>query len=127
MSVEALMQQDFTVKPNSSIFDYLDPSILEDDVVLGEIKSRLRKGHLVVLKDAFVPEFAEYVWKDLARQEDISIGRRFSSDSARSKKMHAKLSFNFLGDDDEQIGDSPTRFAAFFSNHIAKVVGRRCL
>jgi hypothetical protein len=52
-----------------SILDVLNPDILEDDDLMDEIRERLHNHDLVVLRDAFVPEFAHYVWQDLERDD----------------------------------------------------------
>lgn len=38
---------------DSSIVDFIDPSILEDDELLDDIRSQLVKGKLVVIRNAF--------------------------------------------------------------------------
>ena len=51
------------------MMDYLNPKLLADSEMLEDIGRRLRKGDLVVIRDAFIPAFAEYVWRDLARDD----------------------------------------------------------
>lgn len=58
----------FHINPDSSILDFLDPGLLEDDI-LSSINSNLMSGKLVVVRDAFIPEFAEYIWKEITREE----------------------------------------------------------
>ena len=55
--------------PESSLLDFLDPTILEDEVLLGEIKSKLFEGRLVVIQDAFKPEFAEFVHSQISSDD----------------------------------------------------------
>jgi len=63
--------EDLTIAPDSSIVDFLDPSILEDDDLLSEIRSNLLKGKLVIIQDAFTAEFAEYAWRQLDRDDVV--------------------------------------------------------
>ena len=58
----------FIIRENTSVLDYLDPSILEDPSIITEIQDNFRKGNLVVIKDAFLPEFAEYVYQDMSNE-----------------------------------------------------------
>lgn len=60
----------FTLHENASILDVLNPDILRDDDLMREVRRRLRRREAVILRDAFVPEFADYVWEEL-RQEDL--------------------------------------------------------
>lgn len=53
----------------SSLLDFLDPTILEDEVLLDEIKSKLLEGRLVVIQDAFKPEFAEFVHSQISSDD----------------------------------------------------------
>ena len=52
----------FKISPTSSITDFLDPELLDGEEVLTDIKSNMLAGNLVVIHDAFVPDFAEFVW-----------------------------------------------------------------
>jgi Rps23 Pro-64 3,4-dihydroxylase Tpa1-like proline 4-hydroxylase len=61
----------FKLTSESSLLDYLDPVLLEDDETLVDIRKSVRSGQLVVIRDAFIPEFAEHVWKQLNR-DDLS-------------------------------------------------------
>mgnify|MGYP000730312033 CR=1 FL=1 len=55
----------FKIKSESSLLDYLDPTLLEDDETLADARKSLLNGQLVAIRDAFIPGFAEYVWKQL--------------------------------------------------------------
>jgi Rps23 Pro-64 3,4-dihydroxylase Tpa1-like proline 4-hydroxylase len=65
----------FKIKSESSLLDFLDPTLLEDDETLADIRKSVRNGQLVVIRDAFIPEFAEHVWKQLDR-DDLDWKRR---------------------------------------------------
>mmetsp|Transcript_37918 Transcript_37918/g.55894 ORF Transcript_37918/g.55894 Transcript_37918/m.55894 type:complete len:362 (+) Transcript_37918:104-1189(+) len=49
----------------NSIEDYLSPRLFEDPAILQDVRQRLKDGRLVVIKDAFVPEFAEAMHQEL--------------------------------------------------------------
>jgi hypothetical protein len=59
----------FKITSDSSLLDYLDPVLLEDDETLAAMRKSVRNGQLVVIRDAFIPEFAEHVWKQLDRDD----------------------------------------------------------
>mmetsp|Transcript_23 Transcript_23/g.44 ORF Transcript_23/g.44 Transcript_23/m.44 type:complete len:612 (-) Transcript_23:117-1952(-) len=54
----------------ASILDFLRPSLLEPQVLDG-IRAKLFSGELVIIRDAFQPEFAEYAYSQISR-EDIN-------------------------------------------------------
>lgn len=58
--------EEFILNPKASIMEYLRPSLFGD---LDEISRNLKEGKLVVIKDAFNPDFAEYMWKELSRED----------------------------------------------------------
>ena len=59
----------FRMKHNASILDYLNPDISNNESLMHKIGQALKNHELVVLRDAFVPEFADYVWQDLYRDD----------------------------------------------------------
>lgn len=59
----------FVLKENASLLDYLNPDILENAELMSDISKSLQLDELVVVRDAFLPEFAEYVWRDLNRED----------------------------------------------------------
>ena len=61
--------ESFEVDPNASILDYLNPDIFKNETLMDEIRKRLHNNELVVVYDAFLPEFADYVWEDLSSDE----------------------------------------------------------
>ena len=61
---------EFEIRQNSSIIDYLNPHIFENATLLDEIRDALRGQRLMVIHDAFVPEFADIVWEDLSKIQD---------------------------------------------------------
>ena len=64
-------EQPFYIRDGTSVLDYLDPTILNDPGIIADIQDNFRKGNLVVIKDAFLPEFANYVYADMAHNESI--------------------------------------------------------
>ena len=54
---------------DSSIADFLNPKLLDEEVLAG-IKSKIMNGQVVVIRDAFIPEFAEYVWAQLSGDDN---------------------------------------------------------
>jgi len=48
-----------------SIVNFLNPALFEDPETLDDVGRRLRAGEVVVLKDAFRPEFAEATYREL--------------------------------------------------------------
>ena len=61
---------EFEIRQNSSIIDYLNPHIFGNTTLLDEIRDALRGQRLMVIHDAFVPEFADIVWEDLSKIQD---------------------------------------------------------
>ncbi|EJK53755.1 hypothetical protein THAOC_26737, partial [Thalassiosira oceanica] len=61
-------EDEVIVTKDTSILDVLDPSLLADDELMGEIRDNLRAGKLVVVKQAFKRKFAERVWEMLDNQ-----------------------------------------------------------
>jgi hypothetical protein len=59
----------FKLTSESSLLDHLDPVLLEDDETLADIRKSVQNGQLVVIRDAFIPEFTEHVWKQLDRDD----------------------------------------------------------
>ena len=59
----------FVLNKDTSILDVLNPDILKNEGLLQEVQRRLRNHELVILRDAFLPEFADYVWEDLNRDD----------------------------------------------------------
>jgi Rps23 Pro-64 3,4-dihydroxylase Tpa1-like proline 4-hydroxylase len=59
----------FKINSESSLLDFLDPTLLEDDETLADVRKSVRSGQLVVIRDAFIHEFAEYVWMQLDRND----------------------------------------------------------
>jgi len=68
---EGLPEADFSLGKVSSIVDVLDPLILNDEELLVDIRTALLQGKLVVVRNAFRPKMADYVW-DLMNDEAIS-------------------------------------------------------
>ena len=63
----------FYIKENTSVLDYLDPSIVQDPTIIADIQDNFRQGNLIVIKDAFIPEFAEYVYSDISNNNNTWI------------------------------------------------------
>ena len=61
----------FYIRDDTSVLDYLDPTILNDPNIISDIQDNFRKGNLIVIKDAFLPEFADHVYADMAHNESI--------------------------------------------------------
>ena len=59
----------FEWNPNMSLLDVLNPDILSNQTLLDEIGEALHDHKLVVLRDAFQPAFAGYVWNELNRND----------------------------------------------------------
>ena len=61
----------FYIRDDTSILDYLDPAIINDSEIIKEIQYNLQAGNLIVLKDAFLPEFAELAWSEMYSDDRI--------------------------------------------------------
>lgn len=61
-----------------NILNYLSPHITQPDT-LAEIRDKLRDGKVVVLRDAFIPEFAETMHQDLL-QLNYTLQERYDPD-----------------------------------------------
>lgn len=59
----------FVYHEDMSILDVLNPGIIGNATLMQEISDRLHDHDLVVIRDAFVPEFADYVWEELFRDD----------------------------------------------------------
>jgi|Transcript_6493 Rps23 Pro-64 3,4-dihydroxylase Tpa1-like proline 4-hydroxylase len=55
----------YTIDKTKSIKDYLNPRLFQDPSTMKDIGQRLRDGKLVVIRDAFIPEFAEAMYEEL--------------------------------------------------------------
>ena len=54
----------------ATLQDVLNPQIFQDPSSLQTIRDRIQVGQLVVIKNAFRSDFANYVWEDLYQQDD---------------------------------------------------------
>lgn len=63
MKIDALAQGE------QSIQAYLNPQLFEDPATMADVSKRLKAGEVVVLKDAFRPEFAEMVHAELSSKD----------------------------------------------------------
>ena len=61
----------FQIGEDTSILDYLDPAIVNDPEIIAEIQHNLQAGNLIVLKDAFISEFAELAWNEMYSDDRI--------------------------------------------------------
>ena len=57
------------MKSDTSVLDYLNPIVFQNATLVSEIRRRLHRGELVVIHDAFISDFADYVWEDLSSDE----------------------------------------------------------
>jgi hypothetical protein len=64
--------------------EYLAPTLLEDDKTLADIQRSLLDGQLVVIRDAFIPE---YVWKQIDR-DDLNWTRKDVNSYSQSSPGH---------------------------------------
>ncbi len=69
--IQTKVKSNFSIMPGSNIKDYLNPKLFEDPNILEDIGRRLQAGHLVVIQDAFISEFAETMHQELSK-EDIN-------------------------------------------------------
>ena len=60
---------EFVYHEDMSLLDVLNPDILHNATLMQEIAERLQVHDLVILRDAFQPEFADYVWEELFRDD----------------------------------------------------------
>ena len=60
------MQIDALAQGEQSIEAYLNPQLFEDPATMADVSKRLKAGEVVVLQDAFRPEFAEMVHAELS-------------------------------------------------------------
>jgi len=61
--------KEFAYHDDMSILDVLNPELLQNVTLWQDIAERLRNHELVIIRDAFVPEFADYVWEELYRDD----------------------------------------------------------
>lgn len=62
---EAEQSDTFAPRPGASLTEYLNPLIFGNETFVQQIGETLHHQKLMVIHDAFIPEFAEYVWRDL--------------------------------------------------------------
>mmetsp|Transcript_572 Transcript_572/g.813 ORF Transcript_572/g.813 Transcript_572/m.813 type:complete len:353 (-) Transcript_572:62-1120(-) len=75
----------FTVDKTKSIKDYLSPRLFDDPAILQDIGQRLRDGKLVVIRDAFVPAFAEAMYEELHSTDAWSKNENYLPDGYHYK------------------------------------------
>ena len=63
------MQIDALAQGEQSIEAYLNPQLFEDPATMADVSTRLKAGEVVVLQDAFRPEFAEMVHAELSSKD----------------------------------------------------------
>ena len=61
--------QEFIYHEDMSLLNVLNPDLLRNVTLWQEISERLQKHDLIMLRDAFKPEFADYVWEELYRDD----------------------------------------------------------
>ena len=64
-ALEAALKE---IDPAGGLRAFLNPKLFEDPSTLEQIKCKLQSGHVVVLRDAFRPEFAEATHRELAHK-----------------------------------------------------------
>ena len=67
-SVKAALDELETLGP-ASLRTHLNPALFEDPQTMADIGKRLQNGEVVILRDAFRPEFAEMVYQELAAKD----------------------------------------------------------
>jgi len=60
-------------KEHDSIEKYLNPKIFQDPETVQSIQQRLRDGHLVVIKNAFLEDYAEAMYDELNTSSDFEL------------------------------------------------------
>ena len=63
-----------------SIEDYLNPGLLGDATKVEEIRERIRGGNICVIRDAFLPEFAEAMHSELDGTDAWSVNEDYFAD-----------------------------------------------
>ena len=59
----------------NSIESFLNPALFEDPATMEDIGSAIRNGKLVVIRNAFVPEFAEALYADFDEIDDWDLNQ----------------------------------------------------
>ena len=76
-----------------NILNYLSPHITQPNT-LADIREKLRNGKVVVLRDAFIPEFAETMHQDLL-QLNYTLQERYDPDGFHVKQHNVYLFSDF--------------------------------
>ena len=63
-----------------SIEDYLNPGLLGDATKVEEIRERIGGGNICVIRDAFLPEFAEAMHSELDGTDAWSVNEDYFAD-----------------------------------------------
>jgi Rps23 Pro-64 3,4-dihydroxylase Tpa1-like proline 4-hydroxylase len=94
----------YTLDDGESIQQYLRPGLFEDPKILQDVGEKLRDGEIVVIRDAFVPEFAEGMYQELrdttawSRNEDyFDDGYHFRHYNVYDKKDFSSLFLSAIG------------------------------
>lgn len=91
----------FNVPPNSSIINYLDPELIGDTELLADITSNLLAGKLVVIHDAFLPEYAEFVYDQLRRNDNVWEHRQYFHPEDSDGAAASDAAYIVLDENDE--------------------------
>lgn len=70
----------FHIEHDASIEQYLSPRLFEDPSILKDVGRRLREGEIVVIRDAFVPAFAEAMHRELLGTTSWTINENYLKD-----------------------------------------------
>lgn len=88
----------YKLEENGCIQDYLSPRLFEDPAILQDVGQKLRAGEIVVIRNAYKPEFAEAMYQELyettawSKNEDYcNDGYHFRHYNVYDKKDYSEL------------------------------------
>ena len=113
----------FTFDKGPGIQNYLDPRLFDDPATLQTIQDRLRAGEIVVIRNAFLSEFAEAMYQELYETDAWSRNEDYFADGYhfRHYNVYDKTDFSplFLSTNDIFDSDETKAF-------MSELTGRDC-
>lgn len=88
----------YELKPGTSIRDVLNPRLFDDPATLDGIRKGIRAGEICVIRNAFIPEFAEAMYQELDGTDSWSRNEDYFDDGYgfRHNNVYSKSDFSPL-------------------------------
>ena len=88
----------YALKPGTSIKDLLNPRLFQDPATLNDIHTKICAGEICVIRNAFIPEFAEAMYQELDETDTWSRNEDYFEDGYgfRHNNVYSKTDFSPL-------------------------------